>query len=190
MGSTPGAGPEGTPQFNNTPTTTADFNALRDLVVKRGNVRKGTTTERNAVTGDELADGLMFWDKTLKTLFVVDGGLWKPIAGIPAKGSLSYLPGVTPQADIAICERDGTGRVKIAWGGVYTSALADGSTIGQVPAGFRPPSTKDSPGGMAVGGAAGGCFVQILTGGEIVVYGITGTGNRKVSFEAYYPVAS
>lgn len=185
MGYTNGAGPEGSPQFNNTPQTVADLNRERDLIVERGNSRKGTASQRTALT---VVNGQSFMDSTDSNLYAGIGGSWVPIAGNPVLGVLGHSSGVTPGGS-EVLRKDFQGVVQGRWSGTYTSALADGSTIGSLPSGFRPAVTIDVPASMSVGGSAGACMVIIDNAGNIRVYGITSSGNRKVSFPLLHPAA-
>lgn len=63
MGYTEGGSPEGGPDFNSTPQTTADFQRLRDYIEERGNSRKGTLDQMNALVPPEAFDGLQ-WQTT------------------------------------------------------------------------------------------------------------------------------
>lgn len=80
MGYIDEAGPEGSPEFNNSPQTTADLNRLRDLAVLRGNSFKGTTTERGEWVADGHAtEGHSWYDATTKTLYMHNGSGWSPV---------------------------------------------------------------------------------------------------------------
>lgn len=97
MGYNDGAGPEGTPAFTNTPQTTADFNRLRDLVVQRGNVRKGDNSTRTNLASPEAVDGLIWNDTTTGLTYKRVNGAWRLLDG----GLLCRYPLAAQQTGVA-----------------------------------------------------------------------------------------
>lgn len=182
--------PHGGPVFTKSPMQTVlDFNTLRAFVETVGNSKTGTTSERTGLTGLDVWPGLLFLDNDLKRLYMYDAvGGWVAIAGQPTVGAAGHA-GLTPDATVEYLTKDHRNMVEMYWTGTYSSGLADGSLIGSLPAGFRPPTTQGFPAAMAVGGTASGCYVQLQAGGNIIPYGIGGTGNRQVSFYAKFKAA-
>jgi hypothetical protein len=77
MGYVDEAGPEGAPEFNNSPQTVADLTRLRNLAIERGNLFKGTTSQRAAWASDGFAaEGHVWVDTTLDSLYLYAGGGW------------------------------------------------------------------------------------------------------------------
>lgn len=101
MGFTPGGSPKGGPLFNNTPQTVADLNGGRAFTELVGNRKIGSSTERGALTGSNVWEGLEFWDTTLKAAFIYQSGGWVhqfsltvPWTGLPyGSGWADYLSG-------------------------------------------------------------------------------------------------
>lgn len=60
MGYSSSGGPDGLGVFNNSPSTTADFNQLVALIALMGNTQKGVQADRDAIAGGQLYDGLLF----------------------------------------------------------------------------------------------------------------------------------
>ncbi|NQX36244.1 hypothetical protein [Herbiconiux sp. VKM Ac-2851] len=182
--------PHGGPVYVKTPTqTVADLNRLRAFVETTGNQKVGTTTQRNDPSTVKW-EGLLWWDTTLEILYVYSDGAWTAIAGVPAIGTLNHAGGITSRPAVERLERDYRGQVRGAWVGQYSAALADGSTLGTMPEGFRPPETIEIVAAMSQGGTASACLVTIGANGLIRVYGIGGTGNSKVSIPLDYPAAT
>jgi hypothetical protein len=185
MGYTNGTGPDGTPSFNNTPQLTSDLNRLRDLTLERGNARVGTTADQASLPP---ARGLFL---NLNDGFLYGGflGDWYPIAGLSSQGALGHSPGVTGNVPLEFLRKDHLGMVEFYWSGTYVNNLANGSLIGNVPAGFRPPATVDLP-AAGTQGAGGPCIVTVQANGNITVYVEAEIVVRKISFYAKYPVGS
>jgi len=76
----------GGPDFNGTPQTVADLNRLRDYVEEFGNISKGSTLARNAVTGAAKYTGRLWFDVDLGILFVCVGTTWVPLIRTTATG--------------------------------------------------------------------------------------------------------
>lgn len=138
MGYIDGAGPEGSPQFNNSPQTVADFNRLRDLVVQRGNSFKGSTSLREAWSNNGYAaEGHLWYDTTLDLYFSYDGAGWRkagdsgsvPIAtfGTGWTGTSGYTPFIRAQGAMVILQ----GAVTLGANGSFDSIL-------QIPAAYAP----------------------------------------------------
>lgn len=79
MGFTEGAGPQESPEFNNSPQTTTDLNRLRDLALERGNRFVLTTAERSALSGDLPYEGMEVFDLDLESTVIYRGGAWKRV---------------------------------------------------------------------------------------------------------------
>lgn len=146
MGFIDGAGPEGLPAFTNTPQTTADFNEVRDLIVKRGNSRKGTAAEMNALVAPEAFDGLTFYATDIGRTFIYQGG-WVPLTTrvlgstivtgptiVAASPSWTDVMSLTATSHGGVCEVDwcavaynsASGATRL----VSFRVLLDGSAIG------------------------------------------------------------
>lgn len=79
MGYTSSGGTDGLGVFNNTPSTVADLNQLRDLIARMGNVQKGNQTDRDGISGDALFQGLLFTYTDQDRIDRYDGAGWVPI---------------------------------------------------------------------------------------------------------------
>jgi|GEM_PF-4618468 len=71
-------GPKGQPRFpaNEAPDMGVDEEILADYAAKVGNRRVGTTAERNAATGSDLWEGLIWGDTTDKLEYRRTAGAW------------------------------------------------------------------------------------------------------------------
>lgn len=90
MGYTSSGGPDGLGVITNTPSTTSDLNQLIALIARMGNYRKGDQAVRDAITGDELYEGLLFYRTDGNHLEQYDGSGW-----IIALKSGTYTPTLT-----------------------------------------------------------------------------------------------
>jgi len=81
MGYTASGGPNGLGVFNNTPSTTSDFNQTVTLLAQQGNSRVGTNASRTALTGSPLYAGLMWAETDTGTLWMYTGSVWVTVYG-------------------------------------------------------------------------------------------------------------
>lgn len=80
MGYSGSGGPKGLGVFNTTPSTASDLNQLVALIARVGNYLGAiTSTERDAITGAALYEGLLIFNSTDDTLEMYDGSGWKII---------------------------------------------------------------------------------------------------------------
>lgn len=148
MGFTEGSGPEGLPAFTNTPQTTADLNKLRDLVVLRGNSRKGTFADMNALVAPEVFDGLTFYATDVGRTFLYQGG-WIPLTQrtlgaasvtgpviVPQSPTYADVVSVTAVSHGGVCEVDWRATIYNGLSGanrvVALRVVVDGVVIGTV----------------------------------------------------------
>lgn len=148
MGFTEGAGPEGLPAFTNSPQTTADFNKVRDLVALRGNSRKGTFAEMDALVAPEAFDGLTFYTTDVGRTFLYQGG-WVPLTQrtlgaaivtgptiVPASPTYADVASVTAVSHGGVCEVDWRAILYNAISGanrvVAARVVVDGVVIGPI----------------------------------------------------------
>ncbi|WP_353809167.1 hypothetical protein [Agromyces sp. SYSU T00194] len=130
MGWTDGGGsdPKGLGEFNTDPTTKADKNKLRDMIAERGNRREGTNAERDALSGNDLYDGLEFYETDTEEtwLYTDDWALVrKPrTAFTPTWTNLSPGSGASTFAEYSVHN----GWVK----GVVVVTLGTSPTVGDV----------------------------------------------------------
>lgn len=109
------------------------------------------------------------------------------VSTLEADTVAAVAPGasVTLDTTATSCRKDGQGNVSVVIVGTRSSAFTDGSVLAILPAGFRVTAQLETAGAASTGGNAQSCFVQILTNGNVLIYG-AGTGNKRVSFTARY----
>jgi hypothetical protein len=76
MGYSSSGGPKGLGTFNNTPTTTADLQQLVTLIARMGNLRVETETNRDAINGAALYEGLHVYNLTTHQTEYYNGSGW------------------------------------------------------------------------------------------------------------------
>jgi hypothetical protein len=91
--------------FNSTPQTVADLNRLVTLIGRMGNLRVGPQSDREALSGTELFEGLHFYDTTLDLLFKYDGSGWKQYNLLVRGGNMLF--GTAPSAGSYVFEQMG-----------------------------------------------------------------------------------
>ena len=140
MGYTASGGPRGLGVFNTPPSTAADFNKLVELIGRVGNYRGPVTeTERDAISGDELYEGLKVYNTTADALELYDGSGWV-ITWVPATSPGSVVPVAGSSVTLSNNElytRDGWLLGTIDWS-LSSGALSHGQTILTLPVGARP----------------------------------------------------
>jgi len=118
-----------------------------ELIARVGNLRVGTTGERDAITGDALYEGLHFYNTTLDALQQYDGSGWVRVIGNAAFTALTYTgiysagspaPRVTAMNGMYLLE-----------GVVLSTTATFGAntayTIGSIPSAKAPVSTRTFP---------------------------------------------
>lgn len=71
-------GPRNQPRFdiNDDPDFAADLTAVSEYAAKQGNRKVGTSTERASLSGNDVYEGLEFWETNTKTGYRMIGGVW------------------------------------------------------------------------------------------------------------------
>lgn len=138
MGYTTTGGPKGLGQFNTTPQTVADLNKLVELIARVGNFLGAVSeSERDAITGGALYEGLMLLNTTSGRVESYDGAGWEPInQGSPVELTVFGSNwSATPSYEPVVVESGGMvhllGAARIAQGGSMSNILT-------IPAGLRP----------------------------------------------------
>lgn len=146
---TDGPAGKGLGSFNNTASTEADFDKVIDLIGQRGNLREGTTTERDALTSGQLYQGLHFFDKTTGILWVRGTSSWEFLT---AKKNSSTI---TPTAGANFSLSSNTLYTRAGWllGTIdwtrTSGTLSHADVILTMPAGYGP--AFDVPVGGSMG---------------------------------------
>lgn len=171
------------PQYAETgvPADAADLTEVAAFAAKVGNMRVGTTTERNNATGADVWQGLLWYDTDLNQYFSYDAG-WTMIlspdltANIAtfSTGWTGLTAGHTPRV-----RRHGS-HVNL-YGAISFGTNANYNSMFTVPAGFAPATTTVQFIGAAlvsIGSGNGEAAALVLTNG---VVSFAGTGYSTAS---------
>lgn len=146
MGYTPGAGPKGLGTFTNSAQTVSDLNKMVELVARVGNVRVGTTAERDALSAAELYAGMHFYDNTLKRMMKYTGTGWGEAVDVTNWLGVTAADGswnVSQQFGYRGVSMRQVGR-EVWIEGIFSrsTGFEAGFFMGSTPAGITPPSQK------------------------------------------------
>jgi hypothetical protein len=183
--------PKGGPLYNNTPQTVADLQAAITFIEKMGNHRADTTTARNAASGIDVFDGLL-WDDTTDgfTYRYISPTGWVKIAGplVTASPTVRSGNGWSVGAGTRL-SKDAFGRV--LYEAEFTRASATpgpADTIADLPTGFKPVARRSGIGAAFASGNAIG--YDLNTDGSIVVNNFASVGSvTAVRFAVLYTAA-
>ena len=178
---TDGATGKGLGSFTTTPTTAADFNKTIELLGRMGNIRVGTTGQRDALTGSSLYEGLHWYSTSADALTVYDGSGWVSGYGDVGYTNISTFSsfwsataGYTPRVRRVGKRVDLYGAVTAAAG-----AGADGGII-TIPSGYRPTDNVFIGPFRSSGGLTGMMVVNsagLVNAPNAYVTGSLGTGH-------------
>jgi hypothetical protein len=180
MGYTSTGGTKGLGVFNDTPSTVADLNQLRDLIARQGNFRVETTGSRDAIPAGQLYEGLTIYNSTSKSVETYTGSGWLAIYAPDVDDQVASSPNIYGAgwtdyttfgwAGVRYWRR---GRVVYVNGAAAKSSWATGEAILTLPVGFRPSRQVQ----------AANCTV--LTSGAVTA---AAAGTVAVSLGAVFPV--
>ena len=147
MGFTASGGPRGLGVFNTTPKTASDLNKLVELIGRVGNYRGPLTeTERDAISGDALYDGLMVYNTTAGALEIRADGGWEAIwAPATSPGSVVPVAGANfTLSNNNLFIRNGLLIGTIDWART-SGSVVHGDTFMTLPVGARPSHQSVAP---------------------------------------------
>lgn len=149
------------------PAIDVDPGLVADYAAEVGNRKVGTNTERLALTGKDLWDGLEFYETDTNDQYVYEDGSWvlnrRDTGWLP----LTYINGWTTANSTygpVVYRRRGS---KVSLKGVPVASSGSASQIGTLPVGFRPTTQLqyvcvNAPSGISqiIINAGGGIFAQ------------------------------
>lgn len=190
MGYSSSGGTKGRGVFNNSPSTTSDFNQLLTLLATYANHMGGITeSARDAITGDALYEGLSCFNTDSGCLEVYDGSGWE-VVWAPQTASGSVVPttaGVYSVSENELFTRNGRLLGTIRWS-MSSGSLAHGGVICTLPVGARPATQAMI---VATGDPSPSqpFLMAVTTGGEVTALSPpSGRTNGKLHFEMAIPL--
>lgn len=164
------------PQYAETgvPADAADLTEVAAFAAKVGNMRVGTTDERNNATGADVWPGLLWYDTTLKQYFSYDSG-WTMILSPDLSANISaFSTGWTGLTSGHTPRLRRHGNHVNAYGAIQFGTNANYNSMFTVPAGFAPATTASQFIGTAivsVGSGNGEAVALLLTNGLVSTAG-------------------
>jgi hypothetical protein len=84
---------KGQPLYNTSPQTRADLQKAVDFAAEIGNRKIGTASDRDALSGNKVWEGLEFYATDERKAYVRDGGLWRPLSLLQITDSVAASGG-------------------------------------------------------------------------------------------------
>ena len=110
-------GPKNQPRYdiNDDPDFAADLTTVSEYAALYANLRTGTSSQRNALSGDDVREGLQWWDTGTKLMYFFAGGNWVrqevhrggtyfDVVASDGSTTISHGLGVTP-TDVSITQQ-------------------------------------------------------------------------------------
>lgn len=133
------SGAQNQPQYAGTgaPADAADLTEVATYAALVGNIKVGTTTQMNALTGADRWTGLLFSNTTDGAVYRYDGAGWNVIADVPVIGTVAPKAGFTLGTFNSLRR---VGKVVIFQAHLLRSSgtYVQGDYPADIPVGFRP----------------------------------------------------